>query len=1435
MTSLDDRISQLSPAKRRLLELRLQELGAKIQTNQGIPRRTTAGPVPLSYGQQRFWFVHELEPELPLYNNLSAARIRGPLDVQALQHALAALVTRHEILRTLYIQDSDGQPLQSVCSNWQFAMPVIDLRQDPDAEQTVRRLLIEQAHRRFDLTREISVRACLYVMGEQDFVFCEVHHHIATDFWSSGIMKREVHTLYDAYRKGQVPSLPDLPIQYADFAVWQRQQEKSEEFARQLDYWRLKLAGSLPTLNLPARIPRTSSQAHRGASAGIFLEAELVTRLLEMGRTEGATLFMVLTAAFLALFQRHARQDDLVVGVLNAGRTRVEMESLVGTFINVLVFRTDVSGNPTFRELLRRTRQVAIDAFANQDIPFERLVAETHPDRSPNADPIVQVMLDFLNSPGSRYALPGVDWNPVTVDKGNAEYEMLIAVRPDSGGLAVSVRYLKDLYDAGTIARLLEHLVILLEAAVSQPDQRLADLPLLSKAERDLVLYTWNETAVDFERPASNPSGRGLERCFHHLFEDQAALTPHAIAVRDASNALTYAELNVRANRLARALQHEEVFWNEATRPQPIIALLADRDVDFLAAMLATFKLGGVYLPLDPRSPAARLRQVLSQSQAACLLVSEGYAALGAEALGEPGAGYHAELTTEPGRRHQGEALTRQLALTSLLAADYDGANLDKPIGPRHGAYVIYTSGSTGVPKGAIIEHRGMLNHLYAKVRDLALTNEDILAQTAPQIFDISVWQFLATLITGGCVHIFPDEIAFDPTVLLDSVKAAGVTMFETVPSMMRAMLEAAAHPAGVAPPPKPPALDKLRWLIPTGEALPPVLSREWFQAYPALRQLNAYGPTECSDDVTHYPITEAPAASVNTIPVGKPVPNMRLYVLDGRMQPVPIGVIGELYVGGVGVGRGYLNDPVRTAEVFLPDPFGSERGARLYRTGDLARHLPDGNIEFQGRGDYQVKIRGMRIELGDVEAALLELEGVKEAAVLAPESGPHGKQLVGYLARKPGRTLTAACLTADLRERLPVYMTPTVFVILDDLPKTATGKIDRKSLPIPDQETQRAARPFVAPGTGTEMRVDAIWKALLKLPAVGIHEDFFEVGGESLLAAQLIYRLRAEFSAEVPLRALFEYPTIAGLAAYLDARVSKTESTQAKRHLLSLQPKGSRPPLYLLPGGGGGESEYLHVYANFIHHLGSDQPVYGFQAQTADGAEFPFDTVEQMAGVYVSELRRVQPRGPYFLAGECIGAKVALEMARQLATGGDTVAELVFLNAVVTGTASQASASGRVQHAIRTRMRQLRALPAPERLPRLKTMASHAAVAILPVSDRQRRQQAQRSARLGYMALLRSYTPKPYDGNVTLLMTGDLAARGRAEAWHNFVRGRLTVAPLIGVHRTYLGIHVAANAVTVKECLEATQEYLGAQAYLGANGQKTNSDSTHLRLNNDQ
>jgi amino acid adenylation domain-containing protein len=740
-----------------------------------------------------------------------------------------------------------------------------------------------------------------------------------------------------------------------------------------------------------------------------------------------------------------------------------------------------------------------LQGYEHQDYPFARLINKLLMPRDASRSPIITATFN-LDRPVAVPKMFELETDLISQPLSFADYDINLNVTDVDGELVFDCDYNTDLFDAATIKRMLGHFQTLLTAIVANPHQHLKELPLLTATERHQLLVEWNDTFAEYP----------FDKCVHQLFEAQVEQTPDAVAVVFENQQLTYAQLNAQANRLAHFLVEQGV------GPDTTVTLLVERSIDFLSAMMAVFKAGGAYLPIDPHHPAQRLCQVLQQSQTSLVLAASKFDSVVSQALGDLPSGKRPQV----------------LVIEELLEQQQSEENLPVCCTPSNLAYVIYTSGSTGVPKGAMVEHRGMLNHLYAKIWDLKLTDADTVAQTARQSFDISVWQFLAALLVGGRVHIFNDEAAADPTQLLKQVKGQGISILEIVPSLLRMMLEQITLSGANRP-----NLSALRWLLLTGESLPPQLCRQWLDYYPGIPMLNAYGPTECSDDVTHYPIYQPPAPEALNIPIGRAVANTQLYVLDSQLQPVPIGVSGELYVGGMGVGRGYLNNAERTSEVFIPDLFAQKPGARLYKTGDKARYLSDGNIEFLGRLDHQVKIRGFRIELGEIEAVLAQYPEVRETVVIAWEDQPDDKRLVAYVV--PNQEVETqhflSLVRRFLKEKLPDYMIPSAFVMLKALPLTPNGKVDRRALPAPDTSQRSLEEGFVVPRTASEEILAAIWAEVLGVERVGIHDNFFELGGNSLLATQVISRLREAFHVELPLRSLFEEPTVAYLSESIE------------------------------------------------------------------------------------------------------------------------------------------------------------------------------------------------------------------------------------------------------------------------------------------------------------
>ena len=1108
------RRAELSAAKQALLEKRLRYVRvpaspsgrtATLELDEIAPR-TESGPAPLSFAQQRLWFLQQLEPESPAYNEPIAVYMRGALNVEALTQTAREITRRHEILRSTFPM-VDGQVVQVVDPTFHLnlTLPFIDLRGIPQAERDaeVQRKVKEELERPFHLEREMPWRTVLLQRDEQEHVSLTIMHHIITDGWSTEVFVKEIGILYSAFAAGQIPPLPELTLQYADYARWQRCEQEAGRFDRQVAYWKRQLSGDLPVLELPTDHPRPAISTYRGKRLPLQLPLSLSQELIALSRQEGVTLFMTLLAAFQVLLYRYTGQDDLLVGTPIAGRTRAELEGLLGCFVNTLVLRTSLAGHPSFHTLLKRVRQVTLGAYDHQDLPFEKLVEDLQPERSLSHNPLFQVMFILQNMPLAAQELAGITITQVAIENSTAKFDLSLCLQETAQGLTGFIEFNTDLFESSTIERLSAHFQYVLEMMVADPQQDITAFSLLSQRERQQQLIEWNATATAYP----------TNQCFPALFEAQVERTPNATAVLYQQGSLTYRQLNERANRLAHHLRSLGV------GPDTLVGLLAERGIDLLTAILAVFKAGGAYLPLDPHHPPARMRHVIEHSHTAFVLAAQSFVSQITNVL--------ADMPSKP----------QTLILEDMLNQHHRCTdNLSVLATPHHLAYVIYTSGSTGAPKGVMVEQRGMVNHLFAKIDALQLTEADCIAQTASQCFDISVWQMLAALLVGGQVHIFPEEIAHDPSRLLSEVESQHISILETVPSLLRAMLDAQE-----ATPANKPSLAALRWIIPTGEALPADLCRRWLQLYPDCPLMNAYGPTECSDDVTHHAIYELPVEAERSIPIGRPIPNIRLYVLDTMLQPVPIGISGELYVGGIGVGRGYLGEAQRTEEAFISDPFGNEPGTRLYKTGDLVRYRSDGTLEFLGRIDHQVKLRGYRIELGEIEAVLSRHAAIRECVVLAREDTPGNQRLVAYVVLQREQNITTDELSGYMKDVLPEYMIPSAFVLLHSLPLTANGKLDREALPAPNQAALLSQEAFVAPRTPVEEVLATIWREVLEVERVSVHDNFFEAGGHSLLITQIVARIRDAFQVDLPLRILFKSPTIAGIAEAIDKMKSRS------------------------------------------------------------------------------------------------------------------------------------------------------------------------------------------------------------------------------------------------------------------------------------------------------
>ena len=923
-----------------------------------VPR---GGPLSLSFAQERLWFLHQLEPESSAYNIPSALLLNERLEVGILVASLQEIVRRHESLRTVF-GDEQGEPVQVILDTVALSLPVIDLNGIPAAlrDREVRRLANEEARRPFDLARGPLMRTALLCVRPAESVALFTLHHIVSDAWSMGVFIREITALYQAFSSGQPSPLPELPVQYADYAWWQREWMQGEVLERQLSWWRQRFGDGLPVLNLPTDRPRQAVPSWRGAEMSFALPARLYGPLRALSRQHGATLFMVLMAGFHALLQRYTGDTRIVVGADAANRNRSETERLIGFFVDQMLLVTDLSDGPAGSELLRRVREETIAAYTGQELPFQKIVEILQPERTLSRAPLFHVVFFFEHAADWSLELLGWSGELLPVDSGMARFDMEFGFVEGPQGLRGAIRYSTELFDASSMERFARHYCVLIEALLAHPERPVPGLPLLLAEERHQIVFGWNDTAAE----------RLADGSFVTRFAACVVRTPDAVAAVSDDHLLSYHELDRRADGLAACLVQK------GAGPEVLVALVAERGLEFLVAVLAIFKAGAVYLPLDPTQPVQRLGKILERSGASLILAETRFLPeiLRSLAPWRPG--------TQPELLELGSAAKETGGATPRLD-DYAGSL----------AYIIYTSGSTGLPKGAMVHHQGMLNHLDAKIADLGLTEGDVVAQTATQVFDISVWQLLSALLVGGRVHIFGEDVTSDPFLLLDHAEAAQVTVLETVPSLVRILIEDLDLQEI-----RRPGLAALRWFMVTGEALLSDLCRSWLSRYPAVPLVNAYGPTECSDDVSHCFISKPPGQRGAVASIGRPIRNTRLYVLSRDLEPLPVGVAGELLVGGLGVGRGYLGEPRRTAEVFVPDPLGGQPGGRLYRTGDLVRLLADGNLEFFGRLDHQVKIRGYRIEPGEIEAVLAEHASLKEAVVMAREDAPCMTRLVAYV-----------------------------------------------------------------------------------------------------------------------------------------------------------------------------------------------------------------------------------------------------------------------------------------------------------------------------------------------------------------------------------------------------------------------------------------------------
>jgi amino acid adenylation domain-containing protein len=1163
-----------------------------------IPRRPASPFYPMAHAQRRLWFLQQLEPDSAFYTLPSALELLGPLDLDALRQAFQTIVERQGSLRTTFAI-VDGQPVQRVAAHLEWSSAVQDLSQlaADDQARAVDDAARAEARTPFDLEAGPLFRVALLRLGAEHHILLFTMHHIIGDAWSSGVLQREFAALYQAYTRRLPNPLPPLLIHYTDYAHWQNERLAGQELDEDARYWRDKLDGSLPVLNLPTDHARPTIQTYRGAAQDVTLDADLPARLNALCQESDTTLFMILLAVTAVLLARLSGQEDIIIGSPVAGREREELEQLVGFFVNTLPLRIDLSGNPTFRALLERVKATALDAYAHQEYPFDQIVQQVNPARDLSRSPIFSVMFQ-VNRMAPEASLDGVVARPYAVRQEHARFDLTIVFTELANGLECHLEYNADLFEASTIAWMLRRVQILLAGVVAAPERRIQGLPLLAAAERRRLVQEWNATRVDFAR----------DGCLHQLFEAQARRTPEAVAVICGDERLTYEELNRRANQVAHGLRGRGI------APDMPVGICMERGPDMLVALLGILKAGAAYLPLDPTYPAERLTYMLEDARAPLLLT----------------------------QRHLVDALSVQGAAPLRVESDLEtfaAESVEDPcvdVLPGNLAYVIYTSGSTGKPKGVQVPHGAVVNFLLAMRAAPGLTAADTLLAVTSLSFDIAALELFLPLAVGARLVLARREEAADGARLARLLSDWRVTILQATPSTWRLLLAAGWRSSG-----------GLRMLC-GGEALPADLADQLVAEGVTL--WNMYGPTETTIWSAIYPVASVAGGAA---PIGRPIANTRIYLLDRHLEPVPIGVPGELYIGGDGVTRGYLYRPELTAERFIPDPFGDQPGSRLYRTGDLARYQPDGNIAFLGRLDHQVKVRGHRIELGEIEAIVAQHPGVGAVVVAAREDTPGDQRLVAYVVPRAEPAPAATDLRAYLAGKLPEYMVPSAFVSLDALPLTLNGKVDRRALPAPDNSQVGRDHAYIAPRDSVELAMAEIWETALRARPIGIHDDFFVIGGHSVTAVMLVGAIRQRFAVDLPLAVLFQTPTIAGLCAYL-----RDAGRPATGIVTAIRPGGARPALFMVHPQGGGVLCYLHL----ARALDGDVPVYGVEAIGYESHEAPLSTIAAMADRYVEEIRRHAPHGPYRLAGWSFGGLVAFEMARRLEGLGE---EIEFLGLV--------------------------------------------------------------------------------------------------------------------------------------------------------------------------
>jgi amino acid adenylation domain-containing protein len=1291
---------------------------------------------PLASSQESLWFLQQLDPDNNAYNSDLILKFTGGIDRQILEQALNELVRRHEPLRTLY-PNHGGRPIQVIQPCESLSLPFVDLSGLPadQQEHAIRRYETEQGNLPFDLLHGPMVRCALFHSDPKvDYLFFSTHH-IGFDAWSREIFFSELMKLYDAFRSGKEPVLPELPIQYVDYATWQREWLSGETLSTYIEHWKKILSGDLPILELPTDRSRPVMQSYRGARYHFLISPAFSSQIKAFCQREHITSFQLLLSAYTLLLMRYTGQEDIIIGCPFANRSRSELDGMLGLFVNTLPIRIKAQGNPSVREFLSQIRTVMVEAYPWQAAPFEALVSELSPERDLSRTPIFQVLINLRNVPRHRASLEGLEMELILRENAPSPFDLSLEFDTiEDGSLDASLQYNIDLFDESTIIRMATHYQRLLGELLNKADSLISDLEMLTSSEKQKILVEWNDTVADFPR----------DKCIQQLFEEQVERTPDFPAVIFGEQQLTYRELNQRANRIAHYLRRLEA------SPDVPVGLYLERSAELVVAILGILKAGCPYVPLDTLYPKERREEIIRDSGMKILVTQN---VLVTDEFAD-------DLTLLCLDRNQ-ELLDAQSSQNPIQVGNPD--NL---------VYIIYTSGSTGKPKGVEITHRSLVNCLCSANERVGLSAGNLSLTVFTPTFDVSVFDLLSPLILGATVAVASREEVYDSALLAKRIMELPLTWMSASPTTWRMLLDAGWQgKAGLK-------------ILCTGEAFPADLANRLTQMSGEV--YNLYGPTEATIWCASARLTHG-----QPMTIGRPMANTSLYILDSHHMPVPVGVVGELYIGGDGLARGYHNRPELTAEKFIPKPFKDELGGRLYATGDLARFRLNGEIDVLGRTDFQVKIHGYRIELGEIETVLGEHPEVQQATAVVREDQPGDKRLVVYIVTTSGEVLIESELRSYLREKLPVYMVPSTFVQMDAFPLNVSGKVDRRALPRP--EARAATDHYLAPRNEMEKRMISIWKEVLGIEQIGVRDNFFELGGDSLLAVRLFTRIQEEFGESLPLLMLFKDGTV-------EALVESFTGENNLRHpsgIISIRPEGSEQPLFFIS-----PDLYLRELALA---LAPGWPVYG--VDPVDNGNVIFrKSVQETARIYYHNLVDFYPQGSLLLLAHSANGLFALELARLLVKNGKNVAFLGLLDTYPPGPTRQAKLTDRVKiHLINLQ---------DKNIPEILKYVQHSVTRFL---NRRRRRAVidanmiERYEHKGQFnevrnLILRAYKPEPYGEKVYLFsaihrpwyMNWD-----PMKQWSNIVTGQLDIVPVTGDHMSMVKPpHVADLARKIEALL---------------------------------